>query len=218
MFFWNAREKFSRNNSQQENSIDAMRIEKLKVKHKTSNSKMYQDRECHCDKSEKINECSNKELFLSYFVQSKIPHPTKWTDNSSLYVNSSIRGGQISYHLPSRNDGCTASFPLNGKVVTFCGPLFQGKIVSRVKDESPSTKSSTNLKFSSLSNDYFKDRSRKFQWIVQGMFSKKTRYDQVSTGQDFGRPFRNAPASPLVQKVMNMLRSRLPDTYEWYGS
>lgn len=173
---------------------------------------MNQKQETAGDKSEKRNECSDRELFLNYFVQSKIPHPSKWTENSSLYVNASKRGNGISYHLPLRKDGYSAPFPLQGEVVTFCGPLFQGKIVSRVKDESPSTNSSSD--HVQLSNNYFKGRSRKFQWIVQGIFSKRTRYDQVSTGQDFGRPFRNAPASPLVKKVMNMLRSRLPDTFE----
>jgi len=46
------------------------------------------------------------------------------------------------------------------------------------------------------------------------MFKRPMRFDQVVTGQDFGRSFRNPPAMSLVHRCLNMLKDRLPETFE----
>lgn len=155
------------------------------------------------------DEDEDRELFLSYWKESNLPHPNHWShhegEETALYVNASIRGRDISYDVPlKRQDGCSPSFPLNGESISFHGPLFHGWIVSRVKQGG------------GADTTYFQNRSRQFQWIVQGQFHQRTRFDQISTGQDFGRPFRNAPAGPLVKRVISLLKHKLPETFEWY--
>jgi hypothetical protein len=66
------------------------------------------------------------------------------------------------------------------------------------------------------SEAYFKGRSRHFQWTVQGVFKERVRFDEMVTGQDFDRPFRNPPAMKLVDQALVLLKTKLPDTFEWY--
>lgn len=54
-----------------------------------------------------------------------------------------------------------------------------------------------------------------FQWTVRGVFKKRMRFDEVVTGQDFDRPFRNTPSASIVRTGINMLRNRLPESFEW---
>jgi len=49
---------------------------------------------------------------------------------------------------------------------------------------------------------------------VSGTFTKRMRFDEVVTGQDFGRPFRNSPASHLVKRGLDLLKNKLPETFE----
>lgn len=94
--------------------------------------------------------------------------------------------------------------------------------MSRVRDV-PSTSSKASLDETSKrlfrpavvdSKKYFAGRSRQFQWSVQGRFAERVRFDRVVTGQDFGRPFRNAPAVSLVKKGLELLKPKLPETFE----
>jgi len=105
--------------------------------------------------------------------------------------------------------------PLNGESIPFEGPYFKGIISSRVRDmDDLHDISEDNAETGKISNTtYFKNRSRQFQWTVQGQFKNRTRFDHVMTGQEFERPFRNAPAVSLVKRGMNLLKSRLPDSF-----
>ena len=170
---------------------------------------------CRVDDVKKISHDAkkehDKESFFAYFRSSKLPHPDNWPGKSPIFVSASKRARNVTYRLPQNIDGYQTPFPLNGDVVTFTGPLFQGKIVSRVRG---ADSISSGAKVSTPDN-YFKGRSRQFQWTVQGVFSKKMRFDDLVTGQDFCRPFRNAPASNLVKKGLNLLKNRLPETFDW---
>ena len=185
---------------------------KKAINHATISNSSYVQQSCTPNKNKNISndEEEDRELFLSYWKESNLPHPKHWSPNqeeeTTLYVNASIRGRNILYDVPlRRKDGCSPSFPLNGESISFHGPLFHGWIVSRVKQQQQQQNTS-----------YFQNRSRQFQWIVQGQFHHRTRFDQISTGQDFGRPFRNAPAGPLVKRVISLLKHKLPETFEWY--
>lgn len=64
-------------------------------------------------------------------------------------------------------------------------------------------------------SSYFHHKSRKYNWIVQGQFIREgIGFDEVITGQEFGRPFRNAPSSKLVQHLLDMLKHKLPDSFD----
>jgi len=158
------------------------------------------------------NDLDNDNGFLSYFYQSKVPPPEKWPGNSSIYLAASQRAKNITYHLESEEPSISPHFPPDGTIVHFEGPMFRGKIVSRIK-HAPDLMASSKPK--RCKQDYFKGRSRMFQWVVQGTFRERVRFDQVVTGQEFERPFRNAPSAAIVRQGINMLRSRLPETFEW---
>jgi hypothetical protein len=160
----------------------------------------------------------NHKKFLSYFDDSKIPHPDEWPDNSPVFVSTSKRAPGIKYHLPQaeqNNNNTATPFPLDGTVIHFNGPLFRGKIVSRMKDVPSMSIPSEHSPPLCSSEVYFKGRSRKFQWTVQGVFTKRCRFDKIVTGQNLDRPFRNAPSSTLVKRGLDLLRHRLPNTFEW---
>jgi len=101
---------------------------------------------------------------------------------------------------------------MNGDVVAFTGPNFEGRLVSRMRDVSLHPCNGRHM-----SNDeYFRNRSRQYQWTVQGRFKRRIRFDEIVTGQDFGRPFRNMPSSKMVKKGLDLLKHKLPETFEWY--
>lgn len=154
-----------------------------------------------------------EEAFLSYFHQSKLPHPDKWSEESPIYISASRRAPAITYDILPQQSETPPPFPLDGTIISFDGPLFKGKIVSRVKDVP--AMNMTHRTPSCPTTQYFKSKSRMFQWTVQGTFKKRIRFDKVVTGQEFARPFRNAPSASIVRKGISLLRSRLPDTFEW---
>ena len=158
-------------------------------------------------------ECQEEKEFLSYFRESEIPHPDDWTEKSSLFVTGSRRAKYINYEIPGQCHEEQAPIPLDGSVIPFFGPLFRGKIVSRVRDVPINVADKDPTMSTSVG--YFKGRSRQYQWTVQGVFSKRIRFDELVTGQDFGRPFRNTPPSVLLEKGIKLLRNRLPETFEW---
>lgn len=157
------------------------------------------------------------EEFLSYFHESKLPHPDQWPDNSPVFVAASKRAPRIKYQLNGKGDNNdkVSPFPLDGSVICFNGPMFRGKIVSRMKDVPGMVLPGQHTPPSCSSENYFKGKSRQFQWTVQGIFSKRCRFDEVVTGQDFDRPFRNAPSSAIVKRGLDLMRSRLPENFEW---
>jgi hypothetical protein len=162
----------------------------------------------------KTKEHKRKE-FMSYFHESKLLHPDQWPENSPVFVTASKRVEDINYELPqSKVTEVPTPFPLDGGVVLFHGPLFRGKIVSRIKDVPAMSLSNQSPPLCS-SEQYFKGRSRQFQWTVQGIFSKRCRFDKIVTGQDLERPFRNAPSSTIVKRGLDLMRNRLPETFEW---
>lgn len=158
------------------------------------------------------SDLEKKEEFLSYFYHSKVPLPEKWPGDSNIYLAPSPRAKGIKYHLVPMECGASPHFPLDGTVVRFEGPTFKGKIISRVKQASLIN---TPFQKKEYKQDYFKGRSRMFQWVVQGKFKQRLRYDKVVTGQEFLRPFRNAPSAAIVRQGINILRSRLPEIFEW---
>lgn len=159
-----------------------------------------------------LRDVNSKEEFLSYFYQSKVPSPQSWPGDSPIYLAPSSRGKGITYHLVPQESGKSPNFPLDGTIVRFDGSVFEGKIISRVKQASLINPPSKQRE---CKQDYFKGRSRMFQWVVQGKFKQRIRFDKVVTGQEFQRPFRNAPSAAIVRQGINILRSRLPDTFEW---
>ena len=156
----------------------------------------------------------NENQFLSYFRDSELPDPEYWPSKFPLYVTGSKRARDVKYDLPIQSSQ-SPPFPLDGTVVRFSGPSFEGKIASRVKD-APIMSSVQQNPIECSSKEYFKGKSRQFQWTVQGYFKKRIRFDKVVTGQDFGREFRNPPSNAIVRKGLDLLRNKLPDTFEWY--
>lgn len=158
------------------------------------------------------NDRDDEDSFNSYFRQSRLPHPDNWLNGSPVIITTSIRAKDVQFQSGMNNcEGCKSVLPLNGKPVTFTGPLFEGKMISRIRDV-PEARCSNK---STHQRDYFKGKSRQFNWTVQGTFSKRMRFDELVTGQDFGRPFRNAPADGLVKKGLALLKHRLPETFTW---
>jgi hypothetical protein len=135
-----------------------------------------------------------------------------------MCVVPSHRAQEIEFNLPcdAHNDEepvLLNSLPIDGTVVQFNGPNFDGKLVSRVRD-SPTAAANVQERKLMSNNEYFQGRSRQFQWTVQGRFSRRMRFDEVTTGQEFGRPFRNTPSSKMVKRGLDLLKHKLPETFE----
>ena len=148
------------------------------------------------------NEEDKRNAFIDYARQSGLLLEDWHRD--SLLVPS--RRGNTSYFLSgsssSKNLRC---LPTDGSVVHLKSSLFEGKIITRIRDDNIDDQAS---------NKYFRHRSRQYNWIVQGKFLHRTRFDDVITGQEFERPFRNKPSSQTVQSLLGMLKSKLPDSFE----
>jgi len=164
--------------------------------------------------SNTVTNDSEKEEFLSYFQTSNVPNPGKWPEESPIYLAASQRAPNIKYDLPPQESRVSPPFPLDGTAVPLDGPLFQGVMVSRIKNAPRMVKSSSSNP-SPNNAKYFKGKSRLFQWTVQGTFKRRIRFDKLITGQEFDRAFCNTPSTALVKKGIDLLRSRLPDTFEW---
>ena len=133
-----------------------------------------------------------RRAFAEYARQSQLPPLEDW-DGDSLLL-SSVRGKNISYTKSKK-------LPTDGSIVHFSSPLFVGKLLTRIRDDDQSS--------------YFHQKSRKYNWIVQGHFIREgIGFDEVITGQEFDRPFRNAPSSKLVQHLLEMLKHKLPDSFD----
>ena len=153
--------------------------------------------------------------FLEYSRKSKLPpiESESWHDSSILIP--SLRCKDTTYYSLARptlshqssesadTPSKSLSFlPTDGSVVHISNPLFDGKIITRIRGECQQT------------SPYFQNRTRAYNWIVQGRFRKRTSFEDVITGQEFDRAFRNRPSSQIVQRMLNMLRSKLPDSFE----
>lgn len=181
-----------------------------------SNKSSHQVETSSDGKSEHDHAEQDRSAFLSYSQQSGLPPQEKWPNDISAVVLPSIRAAEIEYELPnnSTDPDFVNSLPMNGDIVRFNGPNFEGSIVSRMRD--------VHLPLHQCNHDgrmtneeYFENRSRQYQWTVQGRFKRRMRFDQVMTGQEFGRPFRNMPSSTMVKRGLEMLKHKLPATFEW---
>lgn len=157
----------------------------------------------------------DRHAFLSYSQQSGLPSVENWPNDVSSVVIPSQRATEIEYDIPENNmlgPVCVKSLPMNGDAVHFSGPIFEGKLVSRMQDiPLRPCKRKNNM----TNAEYFNNRSRQYMWTVQGRFKKRIRFDEVVTGQEFGRPFRNTPSSAIVKRGLSMLKHKLPETFEW---
>lgn len=145
-----------------------------------------------------------RRAFSAYAEASHLPSASEWP--SSVLITPSRRAGKDVRFQKN-------PLPMNGSVVEFDGPSFSGKMISRIRDtpDDDGSGNSNNL----VSNiDYFSGRSRTYQWSVQGRFKRRIRFDKLITGQEFDRPFRNKPSNKMVNKGLDLLRSRLPQTFE----
>lgn len=165
------------------------------------------------EKLEAANSCDDDRLaFSSYAEQSGLPPLENWPIDITTIVTPSHRAPEIEYELQETiGPDLVPSFPMNGDVVLFDSPNFRGKIVHRMRDV-PLQPSKNNRMTNA---HYFNARSRQYQWTVQGRFKRRIRFGEVITGQEFGRPFRNTPSSSMVKRGLDMLKHKLPETFEW---
>lgn len=140
---------------------------------------------------------NDNDAFIEYARQSDLPPLEDWHTDSIL-----LGSGNVSYSAPGLSSPKNLRrLPTDGSVVNISSNLFEGKIITRVRDDN-------------TDQSYFRHRSRQYNWIVQGRFLKRTRFDDVITGQEFKRAFRNAPSSQIVQRLLDMLKNKLPDSFE----
>jgi hypothetical protein len=138
---------------------------------------------------------------IDYARQSDLPPFEAW-EGDPLRVTTSQRAKHITYSQSFGSLKSLHCLPTDGSAIHISGNLFEGKLITRIRDDNNNH----------TSNSYFRQRSRQYNWIVQGRFLQRTRFDEVITGQDFDRPFRNLPSSHIVQRLLDMLP--LPDSFE----
>mmetsp|Transcript_3555 Transcript_3555/g.7776 ORF Transcript_3555/g.7776 Transcript_3555/m.7776 type:complete len:219 (-) Transcript_3555:6-662(-) len=180
---------------------------------KANNSPQIQASQAKPEAHKAMGEEAERKAFSAYAQQSGLPSPSEWPDNTPLLVVPSHRASDVEYQLSCNEvdgESSISSLPMNGCNVPFDGPSFSGILKSRMRDV-PIPKDNVN----DMSNkDYFQNRSRQYQWSVQGRFKKRIRFDKIVTGQEFGRPFRNAPSSRVVKKGLDLLKHKLPETFD----
>lgn len=164
-------------------------------------------------------EMMERKAFSAYAQESGLPSTSsEWPSNSPLLVVPSNRASGIEYEVPPNEtvlddrESSLNALPMNGCAVPFDGPLFSGNLKSRMVGVSSRQAGDADNRMSN--QEYFQNRSRQYQWSVQGRFKKRTRFDKVVTGQDFGRPFRNAPSSRVVKRGLDLLKHKLPETFD----
>jgi len=166
-----------------------------------------------------LGEAGERKAFERYAQESNLPPSSEWPSESPLIVVPSIRAKDVKFDIGESNcttdSSSSTTLPLDGRVVHFSGPLFEGKMVSRVRDVPSRRQQNEHDECNMISNEtYFNSRSRQYQWSIQGRFKKRIRFDQVVTGQEFDRPFRNKPSSKLVERGLYLLKNKLPETFE----
>ena len=168
-----------------------------------------------------LGEAGERKAFERYAQESNLPTYEQWPSESPLIVVPSIRAKDVEFDIgessccTTTDSSSSSTLPLDGRVVHFSSPLFEGKMVSRVRDIPSSRQQNDHDESNTISNEtYFNSRSRQYQWSVQGRFKKRIRYDRVVTGQEFDRPFRNKPSSKLVERGLQLLKNKLPETFE----
>lgn len=159
-----------------------------------------------------MGEEAERMAFSAYAQQSGLPPASQWPSSSPLLVVPSYRARTVEFQLPCSEvgepDAC--SIPMDGSTVPFDGPNFVGTMKSRMRDVP-----TLNDEGHPMSNrNYFRNRSRQYQWSVQGRFKRRVRFDKIVTGQEFGRPFRNAPSSRVVKRGLELLKNKLPETFD----
>lgn len=161
-----------------------------------------------------LGEEADRRAFSAYAQQSGLPPPSEWPNDSSILIVPSHRAKDVEFQLPCDNDNGEPShsvLPMNGCAVPFNGPYFEGTLVSRLRDVPTTPNDGEGL----MSNrDYFQNRSRQYQWCVKGRFKRRIRFDKIVTGQEFGRPFRNAPSSRVVKRGLDLLKHKLPESFD----
>ena len=102
--------------------------------------------------TKKINEEADRKAFLSYSQQSGLPPSEEWPNDSSVLVVASHRSKEVMYETPpfgTSGGGKSCSslclLPMNGCAVPFNGPHFEGKLVSRVRDDAITCRNEGNL-------------------------------------------------------------------------
>ncbi|KAL3781224.1 hypothetical protein HJC23_003541 [Cyclotella cryptica] len=168
------------------------------------------DASCERHPRKAIVEEDDRRAFLDYSLQSGLPPLTKWSNDVTTFVVPSQRANGIEYQHSSCDGKIIKSLPMNGDVVAFSGPSFEGKLVSRMRDVPLHPCNGKHM----TNEEYFRNRSRQYQWTVQGRFKRRIRFDQIVTGQEFGRPFRNMPSLRMVKKGLDLLKHKLPETFE----
>ena len=165
-----------------------------------------------------LGEAGERKAFERYAQESNLPPSSEWP-SSNLVVVPSIRTKEVKFDIGESNcttdSSSSTTLPLDGRVVHFSSPLFEGKMAIRVRDNPSSRQDNEHDESNMISNEtYFNSRSRQYHWSVQGRFKKRIRFDRVVTGQEFDRPFRNKPSSKLVERGLQLMKNKLPETFE----
>lgn len=84
-------------------------------------------------------------------------------------------------------------------VYTFETQLFKGRLLLRVKGTS-----------SDDIDPYFVGRKRVTQYVIQGSFKKRLRFDQALMGQYFEKPWTSLPPKLFVKLIMSFVGTVLP--------
>jgi len=117
-------------------------------------------------------EADERARFSAYAEESGLPPASEWPGNSDLLVLPSHRARGIEYQVPctgagSDGESSLSVLPMDGSAVPFDGPHFKGTLVSRMRDVP--TRDAPHGEGKMTNREYFRDRSRQYQWSVQGM-------------------------------------------------
>ncbi len=102
---------------------------------------------CTSKKKTKLQSESDQIAFSSYARESGLPTLVEWPSQSSMVVIASHRNNYVKYTLPRETSlgRIKDPLPMDGSVITFSGPLFEGKLVSRTRDVNEKPPSDGNL-------------------------------------------------------------------------
>ena len=110
-----------------------------------------------------LGETGERKAFERYAQESNLPPSSEWP-SSNLVVVPSIRAKDVKFDIgESSCDSSSTTLPLDGRIVHFSSPLFEGKMVSRVRDVPSSRQQNEHDESNMISNEtYFNSRSRQY--------------------------------------------------------
>ena len=131
------------------------------------------------------------------------PSVETWPNRPLLFQADTTQCPDLS--IQSHHGPTTTTIPI-GNVFSFESNLFQGKGLFRIRNTTTTNNNNSSSSSSSSSHDYFVNKKRKYQFVIQGKFKKEISVTDVISGRLYEKELSTKPplfVSRLLQKLLS---------------